>query len=410
MVFAAVIAILIIAGSQWFFNPTQLNNIPVVNSSQQNTQNNQEDNTIITSSNQDKNPLNESSISNKNKTISNKPKSSIAQNTNSNSLSNKANKNIISKTQQDERKNKSLKANSTSTDEALAYSNFSSKGSIQKSTTIDASTIQNPIIKKVASPKKSLVEVAENLNNEDELKISNSEKNAWFIKPQISPIFYGNLGSGSAVDPNFAQNNGQGEVNMSYGINVAYQINDKIKLRTGVNRVNLNYTTNDVFLVPNQGTANLNNVKTNPNFTASVLNRQQLQNLSTNGNFNRSETVPSELQQELGYIEFPMEIEYKVLDRKIDINLIGGASTLLLNNNNLDVKNQNGTTSLGEANNINNLSFSTNFAIGLEYNFTERFMFNFEPTFKYQINTFQSGTTDFQPYFLGVYSGIVFKF
>jgi hypothetical protein len=165
-----------------------------------------------------------------------------------------------------------------------------------------------------------------------------------------------------------------------------------------------------VFLVPNQGTANLNNVKTNPNFTASVLNRQQLQNLSTNGNFNRSETVPSELQQELGYIEFPMEIEYKVLDRKIDINLIGGASTLLLNNNNLDVKNQNGTTSLGEANNINNLSFSTNFAIGLEYNFTERFMFNFEPTFKYQINTFQSGTTDFQPYFLGVYSGIVFKF
>ncbi|NBC58719.1 MAG: outer membrane beta-barrel protein [Bacteroidetes bacterium] len=414
---AAIIAIVIMVGSQWFLAPNQINENPVVDQTQQNSpiiKNDNEVKGIVTTSPDDNlNQTNDLHLSDQNKILDTKTVKSSAQNQNQDDklnplLASNQDDNSVNSSQKD----KVTKNISTSkVEENPAFTSvLSSKALIQSDNNIKAALIEITSQNNSLLQKKSLVEVAKTLKQKKQPNLNQAENKSWFVKPQISPIFYGNLASGSAVDPNLASNDGQGEFNMSYGVNVAYQLNDKIKLRTGVNRVNLNYTTKNVYLIPNQALSNLRNVNTNPNFNATVLGRQQLDNLSANGTVNRTETIPSQLQQELGYIEIPMEVEYKILNRAIDINLIGGASTLLLNNNSLDVKNSNGITSVGEANNINNLSFSTNFAIGFDYNISKRVMFNLEPTFKYQLNTFQSRTTGFQPYFLGVYSGLIFKF
>ncbi len=261
-----------------------------------------------------------------------------------------------------------------------------------------------------SSTLKSLVEVAHQIYEDKNTKIADAKEKSWFVKPQISPTFYGNLGSGSSIDQNFSQNSSSGDVNVSYGVNVAYQVNDKIKLRSGINHVNLNYSTNDVFVVSGVGTSGIDNVNISGSYQASILTEQQVINLNEANLLNRMPSEASVLQQQLGFIEIPMEMEYKLLDKKVDINIVGGASTLLLNRNNLDIRTGNSTTTIGEANNLNDVSFSTNFALGFDYDITERFILNFEPTFKYQINTFRSGSTNFQPYFLGIYSGVVFKF
>ena len=62
------------------------------------------------------------------------------------------------------------------------------------------------------------------------------------------------------------------------------------------------------------------------------------------------------------------------------------------------------------ANNLNNTSFSANFGVGVDYNISEKININLEPTFKYQINTFNNTSGDFQPFFIGVYTGLSFKF
>lgn len=88
----------------------------------------------------------------------------------------------------------------------------------------------------------------------------------------------------------------------------------------------------------------------------------------------------------------------------------GGFSTFFLNNNNIfEIQNGNGTL-IGEANNINDVSYSANFGLGMFYNFSKSFQFNLEPMFKYQINTFSNTFGDFQPFFVGVYTGLSFKF
>ena len=105
-----------------------------------------------------------------------------------------------------------------------------------------------------------------------------------------------------------------------------------------------------------------------------------------------------------------MEIEYKLLDKKLGLNVIGGFSTFFLNKNEIFADIDGTSMLIGEANNINNTSFSANFGLGFNYNFSKKWNINLEPQFKYQINTFNNTFGNFRPFFIGLYTGINYKF
>jgi hypothetical protein len=65
---------------------------------------------------------------------------------------------------------------------------------------------------------------------------------------------------------------------------------------------------------------------------------------------------------------------------------------------------------MGEANNINDLNFSTNFGVGINYKFSSKLQFSVEPIFKYQLNTFSNTAGNFQPFSVGVFSGFSLRF
>jgi hypothetical protein len=119
--------------------------------------------------------------------------------------------------------------------------------------------------------------------------------------------------------------------------------------------------------------------------------------------------LPGEINQQFGFIEVPLEIEYNLVDRKIGINLIAGGSSLFLDENSIKVNTNNQNTRIGEANNINKVSFSTNVGVGLDYKLTDSFQLNLEPIFKYQLDTFDDAP-GVRPFYFGVYSGISFNF
>src|SRR5690606_27897083 len=115
------------------------------------------------------------------------------------------------------------------------------------------------------------------------------------------------------------------------------------------------------------------------------------------------------INQRTGYIEIPGELSYKLLDKKLGIDLIGGVSTLLLSENEISVMSSGTEMEIGKATNLNSTHFSTNLGIGVRYNIYKSFQLNFEPMFKYQINTF-SDSGNFKPYFFGLYTGINYRF
>lgn len=114
--------------------------------------------------------------------------------------------------------------------------------------------------------------------------------------------------------------------------------------------------------------------------------------------------------QEFGYLEVPMELNFNLLDRKLGVNLVGGISSLFLVNNSVTLESAGSSTEMGEANNLNDVNFSTNLGLGINYKISEKMKVHLEPVFKYQLNMFSDVEGSFQPYTLGVYTGMSFKF
>ncbi|TBW27781.1 hypothetical protein [Gramella sp. KN1008] len=228
-----------------------------------------------------------------------------------------------------------------------------------------------------------------------------------------APIFYKNMGSGNELSSQFSNNASSSEVTLSYGMKIAYELSDKIRIRTGVSKINVSYNIQDISYSPAAIGVSLDNV--NPaEENVQIRNNARSGNEMSSGSFTQNSLAasiftPGEINQQFGFIEVPIEVEYVLIDQKFGLNLIGGGSSLFLDKNRLDLVAGNTSTNLGEASNINSTSFSTNIGLGMDYKLNDQFSISLEPIFKYQLNTFNN-VNNVQPVNFGIYSGLNLKF
>ncbi|SKB52401.1 hypothetical protein SAMN05660776_1627 [Salegentibacter holothuriorum] len=258
------------------------------------------------------------------------------------------------------------------------------------------------------------IEAEKKLDKEGDM-LAKTAKKKLRLSTFAAPVFYDNIGKGSSIDPEFAGNNTNSEVSMAYGMNLAYAISDKIKIRSGISKVAMSYNIEDIVFSPGVAASSINTINYDKKNNNPQLN--SVQSGSSNSPNSESQfdlaplsrSIPGELNQQFGFIEVPLEIEYSLIDRKIGLNIIAGGSSLFLDENSIQVNANNQNTRLGEANNINKVSFSTNIGVGLDYKLTDSFKLNVEPIFKYQLDTFDN-TPGVRPFYFGVYSGVSFSF
>lgn len=253
------------------------------------------------------------------------------------------------------------------------------------------------------------------LSEKDDLKDKQQKgANRWSINPSVAPVYYNSLGEGSPIHTQFADNSKTGNINMSYGINLAYKINSRLSIRSGINKVNLGYDTKDIAITSVAFQAAPISSISYANTTANLrISDRPGENLSAAQNREVKSEIPGVngvLNQRLGYLEVPLELKYKITDKKLGVHLIGGFSSLFLTDNSIDVVSNDFVTNVGEANNINNTSFSTNIGVGVDYKLTNKILLNLEPIFKYQLNAFSDGDNGFKPYTIGLYTGLSFRF
>ena len=247
--------------------------------------------------------------------------------------------------------------------------------------------------------------------NEDEKE---EKRSKWAISTNASPVYFNSLAQGSSIDQQFDSNSKNYATTLSLGIAGSYAINNKLSLKTGVNNINISYNTNDVLF-----DARMNNVENN---IPTISRNPEASNMVFSSKVGNIETLSGDvenviiennvgaLQQNISYIEVPLELSYKLLDKKFGIEVIGGMSTLFLNQNNISLVANGIEMEVGRANNLNNIHFSSNVGLGFKYNFWKSFNANFQPMFKYQINTFSENSGNFKPYFIGLYTGVSFSF
>ncbi|ASV30139.1 outer membrane beta-barrel protein [Maribacter cobaltidurans] len=263
--------------------------------------------------------------------------------------------------------------------------------------------------------KKSLYDEIKDIEKEGIVE-AKSSVNRWSAGPSIAPVYFDALGKGSPVSPMFSGNSKSGNINLSYGLSVAYEISPKLSVRSGVHKVDYGYDTNDVFFTSSLSASSQNRIA-NIDYAGTAENLVVSANNATLNSGSKSFDVSARtanrsgvMAQQLGYLEVPVELSYALVNKKFGVHIIGGVSSLFLVENEVDLTSGNLTTQIGEANNVNDLNFSANFGLGLGYQFSPKLRLNIEPVFKYQLNTFSNVDGTFNPYTVGVYSGLSFKF
>ena len=261
--------------------------------------------------------------------------------------------------------------------------------------------------------------IFDEINQEEEV-VAESNEGKWAVGPSVAPVYFSSFGEGSPIHSNFVANSKSGNLNLSYGLSVSYAVSKKLSVRSGIHKVDYGYDTNDVSFSSSLA-ASTNNRIDNIDYALASKNLVVQSSADREANLDLSLASSNEIAaprpsrdgrmvQQFGYLEVPVEMNYALIDRKLGVNIIGGVSSLFLVNNDVSLESDGGATKIGEANNINDLNFSTNIGFGINYKLTPKMQLNLEPMFKYQLNTFSDSSGSFQPFSVGVYSGLNFRF
>lgn len=220
------------------------------------------------------------------------------------------------------------------------------------------------------------------------------------------------LDSKSILSDEFNQNKINNSVTLAYGAKVAVRLNDRINIRSGISKVEVEQSTNNVGVMGNNvmnflSASNVylnaeNNIKYDQNKTRVLTTENTTTMLSSNF---------GDMEQKIHYVEIPLELEYKLTNfKKFNLVATAGGSYYLVTKNEISLKSPAArSVKIGEANNLNNMNYSANAGIKLEYLLSEKTSIHLEPNYRYMINTLHNVETR-NPSLLGLNLGFSIKF
>jgi len=272
------------------------------------------------------------------------------------------------------------------------------------------------------------------ISSNDALDIpdNNSRKipNRWSISALVSPTYQSRFSSGDNEAVSQVMNTEQAEMSYTGGISLAYKVNKRFSIQSGIYYSTIGKELTGIKAYSGfedhfytKGSPNFTvltssgNVLTSNNdiFLTDGLTSDRIQTLYNIDVFDPVKAslsyIDNSIHQNFSFLELPVVIRYKVVDRAFDFNLIGGVSSNLLVDNTVFATGENGRTPVGNTDGMNIITFSSSLGMGMEYNLSNNLSLNLEPTFRYYLNPFNDiPGMRIHPYSLGVFSGISWKF
>lgn len=251
--------------------------------------------------------------------------------------------------------------------------------------------------------------------------------NRWKVGARISPTYLSsNL---KAANQNMSEMASNENAVLSYtgGFALSYSMGNRLSLQTGVYYSSLGREISGISSYSGFGaiagsksgrvfgvettTGTINT--TNKDIFLSDIAGRRIQSIYTADNFDpvKANLIPfgTSLRQNFEYLEIPVILSYKIIDRRIDFNLLGGMSYNFLLDNKTYAIGDESMVLVGSTEDINSLLLSSALGMSLEYSLSSRFSFNIEPSLRYYLNN--KGLLSVEnSYTFGIYSGLFFKF
>ena len=224
------------------------------------------------------------------------------------------------------------------------------------------------------------------------------------------------------------KDNERGRSSYTTGLTFGYKISDRLTIQSGIGLSSIGQTISDIDVFA--GLSDFYSVKSNYLYTVETASGMILAgntdlyfadqknrvassmpgNTADPSKYNLTQ-VGTDIRQVFRYLELPIMIRYKVIDRKVGLNLSGGVAYGFLVDNMAYTGEGFDMVRIGHTEGISPYNISSQLGLGMEYNISSNVTFNFEPVVKYYVTplTDISGLP-YKPYSLGFFSGFFFKF
>jgi hypothetical protein len=252
----------------------------------------------------------------------------------------------------------------------------------------------------------------------------------WSIAALASPTYYSRFSTGQDEVVQQLMNSEQPVMSYSGGVTFSYKINNRISIQSGLFFSSVGQEVGGINSFG--GFSQYSNTKGSRNFEVMTTSGTIYTNngdvfLSANGPGERISTsytkdvfdpakaslqyINDNLLQNFSYLELPIMLRYKFVDKTVDLNLVGGLSYNMLVNNSVYTMVDGSKYFVGKTEGLNMMMLSSSLGMAMEYSFSEKLSLNLEPTFRYYLNPFSPLSSSVtHPYSFGIFSGVSYKF
>lgn len=272
-----------------------------------------------------------------------------------------------------------------------------------------------------------------NIVNEEKAKPDASK---WIMGGEFSPLYsYRNITSTSgAYSEDYYNSTEKPVMTYSGGLNLQYKAIDRLTIQAGVYYTTMGqsldymsvYANANYNIVDDQYKDRFVNTYAIENSTGDFVVKSEyvfvdnkaarVENLSSSkGEADLTDPVYSnvnaQLEQKYQYVEVPFLMRYKVIDRVLDVNILGGFGANFLVGNDVLMKYGGTTEVIGTVNGLNPVNYTGTIGFGIEYPVMKRINIHLEPSFRYYLNEMNSNSTvESHPYSIGIFTGINYSF
>jgi hypothetical protein len=252
----------------------------------------------------------------------------------------------------------------------------------------------------------------------------------WTLGAALSPLYSYRDAGADAIPDNRAES---GLLSYSTGIHLSYRRNSRLAFETGIyfNKTGISigapgiqvfsqYYNNMVFGTGSERTeikAISNSVGNIIAYSGDIymngykISAENGAQADASEALNEVTTTESGIQQHLDFLELPFNLRYSIIDRRFELQLVGGISTNFLVNNYVTMETSLGQEEIGYLSNVKTVNYSGNAGLGMIYHMGGKFSLLLEPRFRYFINSVNDSTLpSTRPYSLGFYTGLSYTF
>jgi hypothetical protein len=270
--------------------------------------------------------------------------------------------------------------------------------------------------------------------NNDENTTDNEEKdNPWMLGSEIAPLYSYRKIESDYLDKSALKdmnNSEQGLIAYAGGLRVGYSAGRRLSVQSGLyySRYGQQKNNGEAISMDQVAYTEKKNVTylSIPNSTGTIqanhVNTSRYESVITSSTGNTADFLNSVFPgistdyvqiteggitavQYFDYLELPVTVKYKIIDRKLSFSFLGGLITNFLVNNGVKLKQDGNVESFGTTRNINKVNYQGSVGLGFDYPLMDRLAISLEPRFRYYLNPIDQ-RFDVHPYSFGLFAGI----